>query len=282
VLDLIRIKILADAGVPLARIDELLDAGPERLAESVAQIEEALQRQIRELERRRRRIADLVGGERSFLPAELVGFLDELRATGVSARTVQMERDGWILLMARYPQRALEWLGQKRADLADPEYQRLYRGYDEAVDWDAADPRLEKLADAIVRYLVNRYPSEDDVPDLKIDDPTVLGLLSSHFGNAWSPPLERLNELTEGKTGPLAAGRNIPARPLTSAPARASRVRPASCDRTRPGPFPAFRQPKGGELDRRTGRGVHAYLPAPQSCSSGIRVAKDASGVHAA
>lgn len=210
VLDLLRIKILSDAGVPLARIDELLNAGPEQLAESVAQIDEALQRQIRELESRRRRIAGLVGGDRMFLPAELVGFLDELRAAGVSARTVQIERDAWILLMVRYPQLALEWLGRKRADLADPEYQRLYRGYDEAVDWDPADPRLEKLADAIVRYLVTRYPSEDEVPEPKIDDPTVVVLLSSHFINTSSPSLERLNELTEGKLAPWLQERTSP------------------------------------------------------------------------
>src|SRR6266516_1707500 len=92
VLDLIRIKILADAGVPLARIDELLGAGPEQLGKSVAEIDAALERQIRELEHRRRRIADLAGGERMFLPAELVGYLDDLRAAGVRERTVQTER----------------------------------------------------------------------------------------------------------------------------------------------------------------------------------------------
>lgn len=204
VLDLIRIKIVSDAGVPLARIDELLGAGAEQLAESVARIDETLERQIRELERRRRRIADLVGGERMFLPAELVGFLDELRAAGVGERTVQVERDGWILLLARYPQRGLEWLADKRADLADPEFQELYRGYDEAVDWDPADPRLEKLADAMVRYLVHRYPSEHVVPDFQLDDPTVVALLTSRFGNDPSPSLVRLSELSEER---LAAAR---------------------------------------------------------------------------
>lgn len=77
---------------------------------------------------------------------------------------MQIERDGWILLLARYPQRGLEWLDRKRADLADPELQRLYRGYDEAIGWDPADPRLEKLADATVRYLAHRYPSQGVAP----------------------------------------------------------------------------------------------------------------------
>lgn len=199
VLDLLRIKILSDAGVPLARIDELLDAEPEQLAASVARIDDALEQQIRELERRRQRIAHLVGGERLFLPAELVGLLDELRTIGVSPSAVQIERDGWILLLGRYPERALEWLGRKRAELADPAFQRLYRGYDEAVDWDPADPRLEPLADDTVRYLVDRSRGEDDAADWRIEDPAVLALLSSYFGNASSPALDRLNELAEEK-----------------------------------------------------------------------------------
>jgi DNA-binding transcriptional MerR regulator len=197
VLDLIRIKILSDAGVPLARIDEVLGAGPEQLAASVARIDEALQQQIRELEQRRRAVADLVGGERMFLPAELVGFLDELRAAGVGERTVQIERDGWILLLARHPQRATEWLKEKRALLVDPAFGQLYRGYEQAVEWDPADPRLEELADALVRF--TEQGSEEEGPDRDLDDPTVIALLASHFGDVSSPALERVAELAEEK-----------------------------------------------------------------------------------
>jgi DNA-binding transcriptional MerR regulator len=199
VVELIRIKILADGGVPLARIQELLDASPEELAAAVAQIDAALQERVRELEHRRRRIADLAGGERRFLPPELVAYLDELTAAGVRAPTVQIERDAWILLLARYRDRALGWLAQKRADLADPEYQALYRGYDEAVDWDEDDPRVEELADAIVGYFDR---SSKDVGTIRWDlddDPTVAALLDSHFGSSSSRAQERLVELTEAK-----------------------------------------------------------------------------------
>jgi DNA-binding transcriptional MerR regulator len=198
VLDLTRIKILAGAGVPLARIDELLSAGPEQLAESVAQIDAALQQQIRDLECRRQRIAALLGGERMYLPAELVGLLDQLRAAGISSRTVEIERDSWILLLAGYPERAAEWLEEKRANLADPEFQRLYRGFDQAVDWDPADPRLEELADAIARYGA-QHSRANEAARRTLDDPTVRALLASQFDSAASPALERLNELTEGK-----------------------------------------------------------------------------------
>jgi DNA-binding transcriptional MerR regulator len=193
VLDLIRIKILADAGVPLARIDEVLGAGPEQLARSVAGIDAALRERIRELEHRRERIADLAGGERMFLAPELVAFLDELRAAGVGEHAVETERDGWVLLMAREPERALEWIEEKRAHLGDPAFRELYRAYGEALDWSPADPRLEALADAMVDYLGER----SEPTGTTSQDPTVTALLLSYLSDASSPALERLNELVE-------------------------------------------------------------------------------------
>lgn len=197
VLDLTRIKILAEAGVPLARINELLSAGPGQLSQAAHQIAAALQRQIGELQRRRERITALASGEYGFLPAELTGLLDDLCAAGVSARTVRVERDAWILLLARYPERTREWLAYKRAELCDAGYRRLYRDYDRAADWDPADPRLEELADSVVRYLTGRYPTFADLPDSRIEDPTVVALLTSHLGSAASPALERLKVLCE-------------------------------------------------------------------------------------
>src|SRR6266571_1384376 len=87
VIDLIRIKTLADAGVPLGRIEELLNAQPEQFRAAIGQIDQALRKQIRDLSQHRRRIAELAAGERLFLPADIVDMLDELRALGVSERT---------------------------------------------------------------------------------------------------------------------------------------------------------------------------------------------------
>jgi DNA-binding transcriptional MerR regulator len=199
VLELIRIKVLADAGVPLARIGELLHAGPEQLATSAAQIDTSLRRQIAELEDRRRRLAGLAGGDDVFLPAALVALLDELRAVGVSPHTVQSERDGWILLLARYPDRALEWIAQKRADLADPDFRALYRRYDAANDWHPDDPRVEQLADAIARYLKRRHTSREPASDFEIDDPAAVALINSHFADDSSPAVERVAELAAAK-----------------------------------------------------------------------------------
>ena len=59
VVALIRIRTLAEAGVPLARVQELLAAGEEAFAEAVDEIDRRLRAEIRELEQHRRRIAQL-------------------------------------------------------------------------------------------------------------------------------------------------------------------------------------------------------------------------------
>lgn len=108
---------------------------------------------------------------------------------------MQIERDGWILLLARDPERVTEWL-QENALLADPAFQQLYRDDEQAVDWDPTDSRLEELADAILRFTEQR--SGDEVARHQdLDDQTVIALLASHFGDVSSPALERLAALTE-------------------------------------------------------------------------------------
>jgi len=198
VLALIRIKTLADAGVPLARINELLHAGPAQLAASVAQVDRTLRRQIAELEDRRRRLACLTDGDDVFLPAALVALLEDLRAVGIGPHVLEHERDSWILLLARYPDVAQDWIAQKRARLADPDFQALYRRYDAAVDWHPDDPRVEQLADDLVRYLEHDHSSREG-SDFEIDDPAVIALMSSHFADDSSPAVERFARLTAAK-----------------------------------------------------------------------------------
>src|SRR5438105_10411110 len=48
-IDLVKIKTLAEAGVPLARIRELLAADPDRFAAAIAEIDGALRDRIHEL-----------------------------------------------------------------------------------------------------------------------------------------------------------------------------------------------------------------------------------------
>lgn len=203
VIDLIRIKTLSDAGVPLARIEELLAAEPEQFARAVEQIDRDLTAKIRDLKEYRRRIAQLTGGEALYLPQEVVDFLDLLRSLGVSERSVELERDGWVMLAARYPEAVSHFIAEKRGYLDDPAFRRFYLVYDQTYDWDADDPRLDELADEMVTYFQRHVGESDRVhlesdPDPRIEESMVEALLAEHF-SAVSPAWTRLNELARAR-----------------------------------------------------------------------------------
>ena len=209
VVDLVRIKVLADAGVPLAQVSQLLNAGPDEFGAAVAGIDEALQQQIGQLEHRRRQLAGLLAGDQLVLPAEVAEMLRALREMGVSEQGVQIERDGWILLAALFPEGVPEWTRQKQAALADPEFQRIYLSYDEARDWDPADPRLEPLASRTVEWTATRHDTAAGAhPSTLPGDPNVVlvAQLMDAESAYTSPALNRLAELCRSQL-------NSPARP---------------------------------------------------------------------
>src|ERR1700680_879792 len=70
-IDLIKIKTLAEAGVPLARVKELLAASPDRVAAAIAEVDRTLQERTRELRRTRGRIAGLGAGDGLFVSADV-------------------------------------------------------------------------------------------------------------------------------------------------------------------------------------------------------------------
>src|SRR5690242_13372431 len=125
VVRLIRIRTLAEAGVPLARVQELLAVGEEELAAAVAEIDRRLRREIRERQEYRRQIAKLAAGDSLSVPAEVVDYLDQMRARGVPEALVEGERDGWILMAARWPEKIPELMADKQAQLEDPRTVRL-------------------------------------------------------------------------------------------------------------------------------------------------------------
>src|SRR5256885_3288462 len=51
--DLVKIRTLADAGVPLARVKDLLDADPDALSAAIAEIDRAVRDRITQLRRTR-------------------------------------------------------------------------------------------------------------------------------------------------------------------------------------------------------------------------------------
>ncbi|WP_183098315.1 MerR family transcriptional regulator [Nocardioides pelophilus] len=153
VVELIRIRTLADAGVPLSRVKQLLAAGDEEFGAAVEEIDRRLRAEIRERQRHRERMARLAAGESLALPAEAVAYLDRLRELGIPERMIEGERDAWILVAAHLPERMELYIRSKRDQLDDPAVVEFYRDLDEMIDWAPGDPRLPALADRIVAQL---------------------------------------------------------------------------------------------------------------------------------
>jgi DNA-binding transcriptional MerR regulator len=195
VVRLIRIRTLAEAGVPLARVQELLESTSAEFSEAVAQIDAGLRAQVRELQELRRRIARLATGDSLAVPSEVVAFLDKLRATGVPEALVEGERDGWILLSARWPEQIPALMVDKMAQLDDPRTVQLYRLIGEMLDLGMDDERLRGVADLLVEMIeeaAERGELDRHMEDT--NDDAFVALLDSFAADA-HPLIERVQEL---------------------------------------------------------------------------------------
>jgi DNA-binding transcriptional MerR regulator len=168
VVRLIRIHTLADAGVPLARVQELLDAGPDEFADGVQEIDKELRAEVRRLQGNRKRIARLAAGEHLALPQSVVGYLDRLRGLGVEERYIELERDAWIMVAAQVPHLDAV-IAKKHEDLDDPDMMKLYSLVSGARDWPADDPRVVEVADILER-LVTRAAEAGELGTDFFDD----------------------------------------------------------------------------------------------------------------
>lgn len=195
VVRLIRIRTLAEAGVPLARVSELLDADPETFAAATAEIDRRLRTQIRALQEHRRRIARLGGGDSLAVPAEVLDYLDRLRAIGAAGALVEAERDAWILMAARWPEVIPALMVEKVAQLANPKVVRLYQLIGRiADDWED-EALLRETADLMSELFEQAAADgELDQQDEFTPDTAFVHLMDS-FADAAHPAVARLREL---------------------------------------------------------------------------------------
>ncbi len=141
-------------------------------------------------------------------------YFDRLREIGVSERMVEGQRDGWILIAARWPDQVGEWISDKIKQLDDPQAVRLYRLISEIGECepDDDDPRLEELADNMARMAQQAYnageidfgevTAQDDLPFNLVDalaletDPRAQRLMDLMRERGWArwTRLERLPE----------------------------------------------------------------------------------------
>jgi DNA-binding transcriptional MerR regulator len=195
VVSLIKIRTLADAGVPLSRISQMLDADEAAFAEAVRRIDGHLRREIERLQTSREQIAQLTAGPSLALPPEVVSYLDRLREVGASDRMVEAERNGWILIAARWPDRVREWMPAKLAYLDDPQHVRLYRVLSEIFDSDAGDESLlVEAADLMAAMADQAYRSGEVIGGEEAHDDLPHDLLDA-LAVETDPRAERLMEL---------------------------------------------------------------------------------------
>lgn len=212
--ELIRIRTLAEAGVPLARVQQLLGAGATEFAAAVEEIDRRLRAEIRERQRHRERIAQLAAGDNLALPPEAVDYLDRLRELGFSERLIAGERDAWILVAAQLPEHMATLMALKSAQLELPVNDELYRELSVAIDWTPEDPRLPALVDKLVAAIEAEDPGDGEAwEEFGIPDDLVV-LLDEVFMTS-VPIAPRLLELLEerGWTGWTKLEPIGPARP---------------------------------------------------------------------
>ena len=195
VVRLIRIRTLAEAGVPLARVRELLDADPETFAAATTEIDRQLRAQIRALREHRRRIAQLGSGDSLAVPEEVVDYLDRLRATGAPEAAIDGERDAWILTAARWPEKIPAIMAAKVAQLADPNIVRLYQLIGRIAENWQDEKLLRETADHLSELFEQAAVSgELDRQDELMPDAAFIRLMDS-FADGAHPVVARLREL---------------------------------------------------------------------------------------
>ncbi|WP_067478674.1 MerR family transcriptional regulator [Actinomadura hibisca] len=197
-IDLIKIRTLAEAGVPLARIRELRSATGEEFRRALREIDDGLTARIHGLQATQERLRRLAAGDLAPLPADVGAHVERLARWGFTSRWVNLQRDLWILVFATHPDQATVLFQDQREILADPALRALFLDYDRAHDLDADDPRLDDLARRIAEATRARYGS-DDPPEL--DAASQIPALIQGTVNASSPAWRRLDRLIRARLG---------------------------------------------------------------------------------
>ncbi|MFJ6635199.1 MerR family transcriptional regulator [Streptomyces sp. NPDC091376] len=193
--DLIKIRTLAEAGVPLARIRELRSATDEDYQRALGEIDDELTARIRSLRAVQKRLRRLAAGQPA-LPTEVGAHLEHLTEWGFSPRWVELQRDLWILVFATHPDHATALFHDQAQSLSDPALRQLFLDYDHAHDLVPDDPRLDDLARRIVEATRERY-GPGAPPEL--DATSEIPALIQGTVNASSPAWQRLDTLIRAR-----------------------------------------------------------------------------------
>lgn len=212
VVELIKIRTLAEAGVPLSRVRELLAADEQEFAAATADIDHRLRAEIRERQHHRERIAKLAAGDSLALPPEVVAYLHRMRELGFRERLIEIERDSWILITAQMPEEVPALMAIKRAQVEDEPLRHLYLDIGELAECAPDDPRLPALADRVAAFIEAAAARSVGMEDEHPVSDDLVALLDTAFLESF-PCAPRLLELLEerGWTGWTDIRRTNPA-----------------------------------------------------------------------
>lgn len=190
VLRLSRIVALASAGVPLARVHELLDSSQATLDAALEEIDADMRRQIRKLKDGRARLGRLRAGDALVLPEVIVGIIEHLRAAGIDAAVVDHYRDSWILSYAVYRSRLDPWVEEFGESMfGDPGYRELMVRSFHAAELDSDDPEIDRLANDSIEWMIAHWDTYALAFsfDQALDDPQANALLEAQWADrpAW-------------------------------------------------------------------------------------------------
>lgn len=195
-LRLVQVRTLAEAGVPLAGITDILDADPGQFAAALVDVEAQLTSRIDELIARRATLRQLTRGDRVLLPERACAILDRLPALGFADDFVTVARDGMILVRALVPESFDDFLATIERSADDPVYISLIKRWSQAGDWPADDPRVDELATAWADHLIAHPSLAPTLPGLRArDDRGTRAELLSHHGEEGKPAWARMTEL---------------------------------------------------------------------------------------
>jgi DNA-binding transcriptional MerR regulator len=203
---LLKVRGLAEAGIPLAQIPALLIANGEDRSAAIERIDRDLEHRITRLQDTRRRLHTIT--DQAPLPPGVAPYLELLRQIGLSAPWVQMEHDLWMLAFATDPEAAQALLADQHQAKSLPEVQQVYRDYDRARDLDPDDPCLISLAERIAEIARDRY-ADAPAPAPPANSP--VPALIQDMINSVSPAWRRLDRYL----------RDSPANPTHPRPRRA-------------------------------------------------------------
>ncbi|KJY15951.1 MULTISPECIES: MerR family transcriptional regulator [Streptomyces] len=206
---LVRVRTLAAAGVPLAEIGGLLDAGPQRFAATLEDVHRRLTEQIEDLTARRDRLHRLDHGDRALLPDRACTVLERLAGLGFGADYVAGQREALVLARAVVPEIFDSFLTRLEHSLDDPESVELTKRALDARAWDPYDPRIEELARTLADKLLGDRALLQMPTGLRSrsDAASRYGLVNHHREDL-APSVARLNALVEAHL--RAAGIDVP------------------------------------------------------------------------